>query len=64
MQGGHKQQYFPTCPYNMANFDLLAAEICLGVWGTPANSTGFASWQRYCTAHGSLVVGVSQTLQR
>jgi len=25
-------------------------EIGLGVWGTPANFNGFASWQRYCTA--------------
>ena len=33
----------PTCPHNMANFGPLAAEIGSGV------STGFASWQRYCT---------------
>jgi len=39
-----------TCPDNMVNFGLLTAEICWRVWGTPANSTGFASWQRYCTA--------------
>jgi len=39
-----KQQYLnisPTCPYNMANFGLLAAEICWRVWGTPANFNGF-----------------------
>jgi len=40
----------PTCPYNMVNFGLLAAEIISLVWGTQLISTGFASWQRYCTA--------------
>jgi len=34
----------------MVNFGPLTAEIGSGVWGTPTNSTGFASWQRYCTA--------------
>jgi len=27
---------FSTCPHNMVNFGLLAAEILSGVWGTPA----------------------------
>jgi len=38
------------------------AEISLGVWGTAANLIGF----RLLAAllHGTLVVGVSQTLQR
>jgi len=39
-----KQQYLPhraTCTYNMMNFGPLAAEICLPVWGTPANFNGF-----------------------
>jgi len=51
-----------TCPHNMANFGLLAAEICWQVWGTPANFSGF----RVLAAllHGTLVVGVSQTLRR
>jgi len=31
----------PTCPYNMVNFGLLAAEIVSLVWGTPANFNGF-----------------------
>ena len=31
----------PTCPYNMVNFGLLAAEIISLVWGTPANFIGF-----------------------
>jgi len=37
----------------MVNFGLLTAEICWRVWGTPEISTGFASWQRYCTASSS-----------
>ena len=42
-----------TCPHNMVNFGLLAAEICWRVWGTPANFTGF----RVLAAllHGTLV---------
>ena len=36
-----------TCPHNMVNFGLLAAEIISGVSGTTA------SWQRYCTAVNS-----------
>jgi len=31
----------PTCPYNIVNFGLLAAEIFSLVWGTPANFSGF-----------------------
>jgi len=31
----------PTCPHNMVNFGLLAAEIILLVLGTPANFNGF-----------------------
>jgi len=50
----------PTCPYSMVNFGLLAAEIVSLVWGTPANFNGF----RVLAAlmHGTLVVGVSDTL--
>ena len=33
----------------MVNFGPLAVEIGPVVWGTPANTTVFASWQRYCT---------------
>jgi len=49
----------PTCPYNMVNFGLLAAEIVSLVWGTPTNLNVF----RVLAAllHGTLVVGVSQT---
>jgi len=51
-----------TCPDNMVNLSPLAAEIVLPVWGTPANFNGF----RVLAAllHGTVVVGVSQTLQR
>ena len=51
-----------TCPHNMVNFGPLAAEIVSLVWGTPANF----NWFRVLAAllHGTLVVGVSQTLRR
>ena len=38
------------CPHNMANFGPLAAEIDPVLWAPLQISTGFASWQRYCTA--------------
>jgi len=34
----------------MVNFGLLAAEIFSLVWAPRLISTGFASWQRYCSA--------------
>jgi len=37
-----------TCPHNMVNFGPLAAEIVS--FAPLQTSTGFASWQRYCTA--------------
>jgi len=51
-----------TCPDNMINFSPLAAEICWRAWGIPANFNRF----RVLTAllHGTLVVGISQTLWR
>jgi len=54
-----KQQYLL---HNMVNFGPLAAEIVSLVWGTPANFNGF----RVLAAllHGTLVVGISQTLRR
>ena len=57
-----KQQYLPTCPYNVVNFGPLAVEIVSLVWGNPANFNGF----RVLAAllHGTLVAGVSQTLRR
>ena len=42
-----------TCPHNMANFGPLAAEIDPVLWAPLQFSTGFASWQRYCTASSS-----------
>jgi len=50
-----------TCTYNMVNFDLLTAEICWRVWGTPANFSGFCVLA--ASLHGTLVVAVSQTLR-
>ena len=46
----------------MLNFGPLAAEIYWRVWGTPENFNEF----RILAAllHGTLVVGVSQTLRR
>jgi len=43
----------PTCPHNMVNFGLLAAEICWRVRGTPANFNGFRV--RAALLHGTLV---------
>ena len=57
-----KQQYSSTCPHNMVNFGPLAAEIVSLVWGTPANFNGFRVLASLL--HGTLVVGVSQTLRR
>ena len=34
----------------MVNFGILAAEIDPVVWAPLQISSGFASWQRYCTA--------------
>ena len=50
------------CRHNMVNFGLLPAEIGPVVWGNPANLNLF----RVLAAllHGTLVVGVSQTLRR
>jgi len=39
----------------------VAAEICWPVWGTPANINGFRILA--VLLHGTLVVGVSQTLR-
>jgi len=51
-----------TCFHNMANFGPLTAEIGSGVWGTRANFNGFHVLA--ALLHGTLVVGVSQTLRR
>jgi len=61
-QLGKKTCTSSTCPDNIVNFGPLTAEIGLPVWGTPANFNRF----HVLTAllHGTLVVGVSQTLRR
>jgi len=51
-----------TCAHNMVKFGPLAAEIDSGVCGTPANFNGFRVLA--ASLHGSLVVGVSQSLRR
>jgi len=51
----------PTCLHNMVNFGPLTAEICSGVWGTPANFNGFRVLP--ALLRSTLVVGVSQTLR-
>jgi len=51
-----------TCPHNMVNFGLLAAETCWRVWGIPANFNGLRVLA--VLLHGTLVVGVIQALRR
>jgi len=51
-----------TCPRNMAKFSPLTAEIGLGVWAPLQISAGFCLLA--ALLHGTLVVGVSQTLWR
>jgi len=45
----------------MVNFGTLAAKIVSLVWGTPGNFNGFRVMA--AILHGTLVVGVGQTLQ-
>ena len=52
---------FPTWLHNMVNFGLLAAEICWRFCGTPANFNRFRVLE--AILHGTLVVGVRQTLR-
>jgi len=51
----------PTWPHNMVNFGPLVVENCWRAWGTRANFNGFRILA--VLLHGTLVVGVSQTLQ-
>jgi len=48
-------------PHNMVNFGPIMAEIYWRVWGTSANFNGFHVLA--VLLHGTLVVGVSQTLR-
>jgi len=50
-----------TCPYNIANFRSVTAEMGTGVLGTPTNFNGFCFLA--ALLHGTLIVDVSQTLQ-
>jgi len=45
----------------MVNFGLLAAEIVLLVWGTSAHLNRFCILA--AVLHGTLVLGISQTLR-
>jgi len=49
------------CPHNMVNVGRLAAEICWRVWGTPGNVNRFHVLA--ALLHGTVVVGVGQTLR-
>jgi len=51
-----------TYPHNMVNFGPLPAETVSLVWGTLANFNGFRALA--ALLHGTVVVGVSQTLPR
>jgi len=51
-----------TCPYNMVNFGPLTAEIDWRVWGNISYFNGYRVLASLL--HGTLVVGVSQTLRR
>jgi len=50
-----------TCPYNMVNFGPLAAESVSLVWCMPANFNGLCVLG--ALLHGTLVLGISETLQ-
>jgi len=52
-----------TCPRNMVNFRPLAAEIVSLVYVALANFNGFRVLAALLQLHGTLVVGVSQTLR-
>jgi len=39
-----------VCSVGLVNFGPLAAEVGLGVCAPQLISTGFTSWQGYCTA--------------
>ena len=47
--------------HNMVNFGPLAAEVVSLVWGTPGNFNRFRVLE--VLLHGTLAVGVSQTLR-
>ena len=58
-----KQQHLPHVSLQYRKLrPTIAAEILLFVWGTPGNFNGFRVLE--ALLHGTLVVGVSQTLRR
>jgi len=57
-----KQQYLLHMSAQYGELGPLAAEIVSLVWGTPANFKGFRILASLL--HGTLVLGVSQTLRR
>jgi len=56
-----KQQDLLHMLHNMVNFGPVAAEIGPVVWGTPINFNGFCVLAELL--HGTLLLGVSQTLR-
>jgi len=50
-----------TCSHNMVNFGTLTAEIGSVICGTPSKVNGFRALA--ALLHGTLVVGVSETLR-
>jgi len=57
-----KQQYLLHMLSQYGELGALAVEIVSLVWGTPCNFNGFPVLA--ALLHGTLVVGVSQTLRR
>ena len=57
-----KQQYLPYMALQYGELRPTSGEICWRVWGTTANFNGFHVLA--ALLHGSIVVGVSQTLGR
>jgi len=57
-----KQQYVPNMSLQCGELGPQAAEMGSLIWGTPANFNGFHVLASLL--HGTLVVGISQTLRR
>ena len=56
-----KQQYLIVMSAQYGELRPTSGEMGSGVWGTPANFKGFGVLA--ALLHGTLVVGVSQTLR-
>ena len=57
-----KQQYLPHMPPQYGELRPIAAVIVSLVWGTPGNFNGFCVLA--ALLHGTVVMGISQTLRR